>query len=186
MAQTDIHTGGEFGRRTAADAVRIERMLPGPIERVWRYLTVPELRRRWLAAGAFDLAPGGTIELVFHNDHLTANDDPAPERFARFGEEVRLHGVVTACAPPTLLAFTWGTGDTASHVRFDLAEADGRVRLAVTHERLANTGEMAMVAAGWHTHLDLLVELAGGGEPEGFWRRFAALEPVYRQRIGAA
>ena len=53
------------------DAIRIERVLPGPRERVWRYLTEPDLRRRWLAAGAFDLVPGGAVELVFRNNELT-------------------------------------------------------------------------------------------------------------------
>ncbi len=43
---------------TAVDPelVRLERLLPGPIERVWEYLTKPHLQKRWLAesAGEFD------------------------------------------------------------------------------------------------------------------------------------
>lgn len=43
---------------TAVDRelVRFERLLPGPIERVWDYLTKPHLQKRWLAesAGEFD------------------------------------------------------------------------------------------------------------------------------------
>jgi hypothetical protein len=35
-----------------ADTVRFERLLPGPIERVWDHLTKPELRRTWLADAA--------------------------------------------------------------------------------------------------------------------------------------
>jgi uncharacterized protein YndB with AHSA1/START domain len=31
--------------------LKIERLLPGPIERVWACLTEIGLRRRWLAAG---------------------------------------------------------------------------------------------------------------------------------------
>ena len=34
----------EFATRIAADAVRLERLLPGPIERIWAFLTEPEKR----------------------------------------------------------------------------------------------------------------------------------------------
>jgi hypothetical protein len=41
---------------TAEDqAVRFERLLPGPIERVWDYLTKPDLQRSWLAESAADV-----------------------------------------------------------------------------------------------------------------------------------
>jgi uncharacterized protein YndB with AHSA1/START domain len=39
--------------------VRIERLLPGPVERVWAYLTESTKRATWLAAGEFDLRVGG-------------------------------------------------------------------------------------------------------------------------------
>jgi hypothetical protein len=38
-----------------AQAVRFERLLPGPIERVWDYLTKPDLQRTWLAGSAPEL-----------------------------------------------------------------------------------------------------------------------------------
>ncbi|HUK06032.1 MAG TPA: SRPBCC domain-containing protein, partial [Burkholderiales bacterium] len=47
--------------------IRFERLLPGPIERVWEYLTVSEKRAAWLAAGEFDLRVGGRIELIVNN-----------------------------------------------------------------------------------------------------------------------
>lgn len=34
--------------------VRFERLLPGPIERVWEYLTKPDLQKSWLAESAAD------------------------------------------------------------------------------------------------------------------------------------
>jgi hypothetical protein len=39
----------------ATPAVRFERLLPGPIERVWDYLTKPDLQRTWLAESAAEL-----------------------------------------------------------------------------------------------------------------------------------
>jgi hypothetical protein len=36
-------------------SVRFERLLPGPIKRVWDYLTQPDLQRTWLAESAADI-----------------------------------------------------------------------------------------------------------------------------------
>ena len=57
----------EYGIVTEAGAVRFERLLPGPIERVWAYLTEPEKRGTWLAAGPMELRVGGRVELNFHH-----------------------------------------------------------------------------------------------------------------------
>ena len=40
-------------RGTLADGntLRMQRRLPGPIERVWSHLTDSDLRRQWLASG---------------------------------------------------------------------------------------------------------------------------------------
>ena len=47
------------GTITEAGTIRFERLLPGPIERVWAYLTESDKRAKWLAAGDMDLRPGG-------------------------------------------------------------------------------------------------------------------------------
>ena len=41
--------------------LKIQRLLPGPIERVWAYLTESELRRKWLAAGEMEMKVGATL-----------------------------------------------------------------------------------------------------------------------------
>ena len=41
-----------YGVLTEPATLKIQRLLPGPIERVWAYLTESDLRRQWLAAGA--------------------------------------------------------------------------------------------------------------------------------------
>ena len=40
-----------YGERIGKTTVRFERLLPGPIERVWEYLTDSDRRATWLAAG---------------------------------------------------------------------------------------------------------------------------------------
>jgi uncharacterized protein YndB with AHSA1/START domain len=45
----------KYGTIIAPNTIRFERLLPGPIERVWAYLTDPEKRAKWLASGPMDL-----------------------------------------------------------------------------------------------------------------------------------
>lgn len=61
----------EFGSTLGPDGVRLERMLPGPPDRVWSYLTDSRKRATWLAAGEFELRLGGRVELQFDNDGLS-------------------------------------------------------------------------------------------------------------------
>src|SRR3546814_12688372 len=53
------------------DTVRLQRVLPGPIERVWQHLTDAGLRRQWLAGGD-DVQPraGTSFELGWRNAEL--------------------------------------------------------------------------------------------------------------------
>src|SRR3546814_2503529 len=65
------------------DTVRLQRVLPGPIERVWQHLTDAGLRRQWLAGGAGVQPRAGTsFELVWRNDELTDPPGKHPDGFA--------------------------------------------------------------------------------------------------------
>ena len=176
----------DFGVVTAPGTVRIERLLSGPIERVWSYLTESEKRGRWLASGEMELRVGGRVEHVFNNSELTEHDDPAPPKYAKYACESRMHGKITECEPPRLLSYTWG-GDPAegSEVRFELTPRVDKVLLVVTHRRLADHDEMISVAAGWHTHLDILLDRLEDREPAGFWATHTRLEAEYERRIPA-
>ncbi|MEV6387964.1 SRPBCC family protein [Nocardia xishanensis] len=167
----------DYGTVIEPGAVRMERLLPGPIERVWRYLTDAELRRTWLAGGEMAQAAGGSVELVFRNSELTDADDPAPPRYAN---EHRMQGEVLAWEPPRLLSFTWSDG---SEVTFTLEQVGEQVRLELTHRRLPDRGALLSVSGGWHSHLDLLVARLSGGTPEPFWPKHARLEKEYAERI---
>ncbi len=175
-----------YGTATAADTVRIERLLPATIERVWEYLTDPGKRRLWLASGPMQLSANGDVELIFRTSELTRDDDPAPAKYAREAGEVRTVGRIVEFEPPRLLAFTWGgTGDDASQVRFELSARGERTHLRVTHCRLSTREAMLSVAGGWHTHLDILVARLDGREPDGFWRTHTRLEAEYDKLIPA-
>lgn len=173
----------DYGVLTATDTVRIERLLPGPIERLWAYLTEADKRALWLAGGPMGLQPGGQVELVFRNSGLAKDDIAPPEKYRSESGEHRLHGVVTDCEPPTLLAFTWGE---SSAVRFELTPRGAQVQLVVTHSRLANQGAVLAVSAGWHAHLGILRARLEGQEPVGFWATHARLEAEYARRFAAS
>lgn len=110
-----------YGVLTEARAVRLERLLPGPIERVWSYLTDSGKRGSWLASGEMELRVGGRVEHVFRNSQLTGHDDPPPAKYAQHAGESRMQGRITACEPPRLLAYTWqGAPGEDSEVTFEL------------------------------------------------------------------
>lgn len=170
----------------SADTVRIERTLPGPIDRVWRYLVDADLRAQWLASGEIEPRVGGRVDHVWHNNALTRNDDAAPQKYAHIAEEARMQGRVTAFDPPRTLAYTWGEdASTSSEVRYELTSRGDAVHLVLTHRRLSPE-QMTSVAAGWHTHLDILRARLEDREPEGFWRQHTRLEREYVQRLSGA
>jgi uncharacterized protein YndB with AHSA1/START domain len=96
--------------------VRFERLLPGPVERVWSYLVESDKRATWLAAGEFDLRVGGKIELHFDNQSLT--DDVAPPGAPGAGKH-SAQGTITRLEPLRLLAHTWSRegGDSGRSTR---------------------------------------------------------------------
>ncbi|HUP98267.1 MAG TPA: SRPBCC family protein [Usitatibacter sp.] len=174
----------EYAVVTAADTVRLERTLPGPIERVWAYLTEPDKRALWFAGGPMELRPGGSAELRFHNNKLTPGDDKPAGKYEKYGGEMAMKSRVTVCEPPQLLAYTFGGDDgSSSEVRFELTRRGDKVHLLLTHTRLKDREGMLSVSGGWHAHLDILVALMEARDPPKFWRSHAKLEQEYERRI---
>jgi uncharacterized protein YndB with AHSA1/START domain len=166
-----------YGVVTEPTTLTIQRVLPGPIERVWAYLTDGELRRQWLASGDMDLTVGAPFEFVWRNDELS---DPPGKRPEGFGAEHRMKSCITEIDPPRKISFTWqGSGD----VTFTLEPRGNRVLLTVIHRRLPNRDTMMKVGPGWHAHLDVLAARAAGKEPEPFWDNWSRLQKDYAQRI---
>jgi uncharacterized protein YndB with AHSA1/START domain len=172
----------EFGVVTAARTIRMERVMPGPIERVWAYLTESEKRGRWLAAGPMDLRVGGWVELTFHNSDLSSHAERPPEKYQKH-EGASLKGRITRCDPPRLLSYTWG--ERESEVTFELTPRDEDVLLVLTHRRLPDRTTMVRVASGWHAHLGILLDRLDGREPRPFWSTHAPLEAEYEKRLPA-
>ena len=168
-----------YGELIEPATLRIERLLPGPIERVWAYLTESDLRRQWMAAGEMEMKAGAPFELVWRNNELT---DPPGARPAGFPDEHRMEGRITELDPPRKLGITWGS---TGGVSFELEPKGNEVLLTVIHRRLPDRPILLNVSAGWHMHLDILVARATGKEPAPFWDGWSRLRAEYDRRLPA-
>ena len=137
-------------------ALRFERRLAHPVERVWRAVTEPGELSRWFPAAVdVELCLGATVTFTF------AGDDGPPTT-----------GEVVALEPPHRFAFTWGEEE----LRFELEPVGDGCRLRFTHV-LSERDQAARDAAGWHVCLDVLGRLldgvpttAPGGTATAAWR----------------
>jgi uncharacterized protein YndB with AHSA1/START domain len=151
--------------------VRFERLLPGPVERVWAYLTESNKRATWLAAGEFDLRVGGRIELHFDNDKLSAD---IPRGTGRHDFE----GRITRLEPLRALGHTWIWNGKPSEVLYELTPAgtDGKYVLLTIQHKLPEDGGMNLgVAGGWVVHTGILADQLNGVKPRPFWTTHARL-----------
>jgi uncharacterized protein YndB with AHSA1/START domain len=143
-------------------ALRFERRLRHPPEKVWRAITEPGELRAWFVRILdydrlrFDLAPGAELLFV-----------PKPEHEA-LGVG---HGVVTRLDPPNLLEYTWD----AETLRWELAaDGDAACRLVFTNI-FDDRDAAASLGAGWHAGLDLLESTLDGREAtEPAWQDLQA------------
>lgn len=166
-----------YGVVTEPATLTLQRLLPGPIDRVWSYLTNGELRRQWLAAGAMEEKVGATVDFVWRNDELT---DPPGTRPDGFDDEHRMTCEVTAIDAPRSLSITWGS---TGGVTFTLEEKGDEVLLTIVHKRIEDPSVLLNVSAGWHAHVDVLEARLRGTEAAPHWDNWSQLRAVYAERL---
>jgi uncharacterized protein YndB with AHSA1/START domain len=176
---TDTATIDAYGAVTAPATLTIQRILPGPVERVWSYLTDSDMRAKWLAAGEMPLTPGAEFNLTWRNDDLS---DPPGKRPEGFSKEHTMTCAIIEADPPRTLAFRFGEH---GNVTITLEPRGKTVLLTLVHARIPNRSTMLSVSGGWHAHLDVLVAVANGKAPKSFWDSVARLKPEYEKRIPA-
>jgi uncharacterized protein YndB with AHSA1/START domain len=176
----DVATPDAYGVVTEPATLTIRRLLPGPVERVWAYLTESDLRRKWLAAGDMEMKVGAPFKFTWRNAELT---DPPGERPPGASAEHSMDAEIAELDPPRRLAITWGS---TGGVTFDLAPQGDKVLLTLTHRRAPDRTVLLNVSAGWHKHLDVLVaRMTGAGDSEPFWDGWVRLKEIYDRRLPA-
>ena len=174
------------GKFTGPAEVRIVRTLPGPIERVWEYLTDPAKRARWFAGGPMEQRAGGKLRLEFRHVNIAPNETPPEQYKDKHYKGHSFEGIVTRCEPPRLLAFTFGE-ERESEATFELTPQGKDVLLVLTHRSTGgDLPYMAGFGAGWHTHVALLIALLEGTPPPPFWATHGKLKPIYEKLQTAA
>ncbi len=132
----------DLGQTIRVLAVRFERTLPGPVERVWLHLTDCNKLGGWYGeASTIEPHEGGAVRLG--------------------GGHIR--GVVTQWRPNRKLAYTWnvfapGEDESAypeSYLTLELQPKAGNTALALTHLPILDRFEKQN-AMGWHTFLDMM------------------------------
>lgn len=139
-------------------ALRFERRLAHPVERVWRAVTEPAELERWF--------PGAV-----------AWKPEAGEVFEAGGET----GEITELDSPRLIAWTFGP----DRFRFELGPDGGGCLLVFTH--VFQDRELgAQTAAGWETYLDRLDVHLDGRElaEEAAHQPIAEYHERYADRLG--
>lgn len=131
-----MNTTGTLQTIDGRPALRFERRLPHPVERVWRAVSEPAELARWFVAPV----------------HWTP---AAGETFEAMGES----GAITELDPPRALEWTWGD----ELFRFELRPDGDGCLLAFTHV-LHDRALGAQHAAGWDSYLDRLDAVLAGGE----------------------
>jgi len=173
-----MKTNDQPAQFPAPGEVRLIRLLPGPIERVWDFLIDPEKRVRWLSGGILEQRPGGKIEFNMHHKKLAPNETPPDEYKHVHDPGVTFDGVVLKCEPPRLLVHTFGGSD--SEVTFELTSHGDQVQLVLTHRAKGeDLPDLHNFASGWHIHIGFLIALLEGAPPPPFWPMHHKLKVEY-------
>jgi uncharacterized protein YndB with AHSA1/START domain len=162
-------------------AVRLERLLPGPLERVWAFVTEPGKRAKWLCGGAIDLRVGGAMRMEFDNRSLSGGEEPPPK--FKNHEKHSAVGVVTRLEPMRVFAhtWTWESGDT--EVTYELEPRGKQVLLTIVHRQLKSRDATLSVMGGWDVHTGILADLLNGAEPRPLWSTLSRVEKEYARTV---
>jgi uncharacterized protein YndB with AHSA1/START domain len=170
-----------YAKHVTSAALEIARTLPASPAEVWQYLVDPELRQHWFCAGETGSQSGEPFVMDF--DHTRISDSSPPE--GGCGDAIKIEGTIVKYEPPTRLVYDWPGENESSTTRVTITlKADGESTvLHLIHERLTNAEFKSGASAGWHTHLDLLVDLLEGKPARDFWKQYTPLKLEYDSKI---
>ena len=80
---------------------------------------------------------------------------------------------------------TWEFSDQeSSEVCYELSEVGDKVLLVLTHRKLDTSEIVLDVSGGWHTHLNILVDVLEGQNLRPFYRMQEQYQTEYQERLG--
>jgi uncharacterized protein YndB with AHSA1/START domain len=136
--------------------LHITRLVPAPVEEVYRAWTDPEVLMRWwgpvnteMRDAQIDARPGGRYRF---------------EMVGASGAPTVIAGEYVDVDPPHRLSFTWrfeagGPGPQESHVTVELREVGDQTELVLTHGGFPDPSAAAPYGDGWGTVLPKLIAL---------------------------
>jgi len=169
----------DFGTQLENGSLRFVRDLPGPIDRVWEYLTDPVKRALWFCDGTMSETPGDSFVMAFNHDRLS--HEPLPKRYAAMQGGIEMGARLVEIDPPHLLVFEGVDED--QQTRIELTEQGGRVQLLLIQSPTSDISELRDTAAGWHAHLGLLIDHISGRGPRGFWTDHEEAAEYYQNTL---
>lgn len=177
----------EFGVRVDDRTVRFERLLPGPIEKVWAFLADSNKRGEWFTSGALPAKVGEPFEMRFHHADYSPNKAPPPPGYESVDREPQvMHSILLALEPPHRLAFSFGKSlEPSKYTEVDIRltpQPDGKIKLTLTHSRLPDRDYALKISGGWHSHLAMLQHKAEGTIPPSIWDVWRQVDGVYDKR----
>jgi uncharacterized protein YndB with AHSA1/START domain len=167
--------------RIGMDAIRLERTLDAPMEKVWRYLTEADLRSQWFMGGT-DARQDGEFELVVDHDNLSDEDVPYPESHECFKGSVWREKVLRF-EPPRLLETTFQGGKNGV-VTYELFAEGTKTRLVLTHSEIKSPSGFQDFGGGWNSHLTVLAERLAGRSVRNFWELHARSKEAIAKALG--
>jgi uncharacterized protein YndB with AHSA1/START domain len=136
--------------------IRIERVLPATIERVYDAWTRVELLTRWYC-------PNPAWDLKVQADVRVGGD-----YVVEMGPYV-VRGTYLEVEPPQRLVFSWkwdSSDDEPTRVQVDLSEVADGTRMLLTHTGFASSEETANHQQGWEPEIGRLAELLSARQTE--------------------
>ena len=167
----------------APGTVRMERLLPGPVERVWSYIFDGEKRAKWFCGGATELRVGGRIDMKFDNNSLSADKNPPPHH--KDGNTASFTGQITRLEPMRLLAHTWPWASGDTEVTYELTPQGDQVLLTIVHQLKGERPTLLNGMSGWDVHSGVLEDLLRGQAPRMFWQEHTRLVAQYGDAVPA-
>ncbi|WP_140986725.1 SRPBCC family protein [Asticcacaulis tiandongensis] len=182
---TDKSQNTDYGKVYENGMLVFERLLPGPLEKVWAYIVDGDKRARWFSSGNIPSQAGQYFTMTFNHTQLSG--EVAPERFSVMREPVSFDVKLLSIDAPHQVSFTWPEGDEASEdeiatVTITLTPQDDKVLLRLTQTNPRIRRDLIIdYLGGWHSHLGIFEDVANNRPPRPFWTTHAAIEAHYQQ-----